>query len=124
MEPFSMSPVDKVPVKGTGYKNKELDKWSWLNFYDYFIAEYNEKVGDPLWISGKAKGAKKKIIEQSMAYRSNLVLKTMIDWLLGHYQDYPEWKEPTIGLVLGNHGWAKMIAEKAEKKLELDRHRS
>lgn len=125
-EPYNFSPVDlwKTSGKKGDWENADLKDWDWLCFYNYFLFVKDQKYGTIHWVTMKEKGKKKNVIEQSFAFWGKETFKAMIDWLVENYREYPEWKELHIGLVCGTHGWAKMIAEQAARKLELDKHRN
>jgi hypothetical protein len=119
-EYYSFSPVDKVPKKAGNYKDKEIECWKWLDFFNYFDDQHAKKIGKKRWTTLKERNSRKKIIEQSCDFRGKDVFKAMIDWVFENYRDYPDWKDIHIGLVCGSHGWANMIADNAEKQLKHD----
>ena len=118
---YNFSPVAKVPKRGTGYEDKNVEDWNWLDFWNYFRAEYLKTFKESAWTSIKYRNSRKKIIEQSYEYYGKDVFKAMIDWLFDNYEDYPQWNEISIGLVCGSHYWAKKINKHALEQMELDR---
>lgn len=118
MEAFNFSPVDRVP-SGT-YKDKPVDYWSWLDFYFYFENRYASNFGGRN-TSIYTRNSKKKAIEKAIDVWGRQTFKAMIDWLFDNYKDHPEWKSLHIGLLCGNHNWAKMIGENAIKQMEVDK---
>ena len=113
--------MGKTPATVGDYKHKEVKDWKWRDFYNYFDDQYAKIIGNKGWVTLKQHNAKKSIIEQSYEFWGKDVFKAMIDWLFENYEDFPQWKEVHIGLICGAHGWAKMIGEKAQKQLELDK---
>jgi hypothetical protein len=119
-EYFNFSPVEKKPAKVGNFKQKDVQDWKWMDFWNYFEDQYSRHCGYH-WITMKQRNSKKAVIEQSYNYWGKDVFKAMIDWLFENYKDFPQWKEVNMGLICGAHYWAKMIAEKAKEQMETDK---
>ena len=125
-EPFSFSPVDRIPTlkrQPGNYSNVAVEAWGWMDFYDYFEDSYlDAKNAEPIRLSNRAKGKWKTAIEKSYNFWGKETFRVMIDWMFDNAKDYPEWKSLDFSLLCGCHNWAKMIGEQAQKRIEFGKN--
>jgi len=117
---YAFSPVDKVPPKNKGYKNKSVGMWQWRDFYNYFSDKHTVVIG-PFSEAPKIVNARKAVIEQSYESQGKDVFKAMIDWVFDNYKDFPQWETVGINLICGAHYWARYIGAKAKEQIEVDK---
>lgn len=121
MDYYEYSSVEKIPEKMGNFKDKSVNDWTWLDFFNYFEAQKFQKTPIRNSCSLRERNSRKKTIEKAMETWGRQTFKAMIDWLFDNYKDHPEWKSLHIGLLCGNHNWAKMIGENAIKQMEVDK---
>lgn len=94
-----------------------VEKWDWLHFLEYWDARYMKTLnilspGRSKYTYPRLKGT----IEPSRQHWGNEIFKAMIDYVFDNLAYYPQWDNPTIGLVCGKHYWVQEISRKVQQK--------
>lgn len=71
--------------------------------------------------SVKSKLKYKRLIETAVAHWGEDTFKSMIKWICKHASEYPQ-LTIDINLVVGTHGWANHIAQKAQEEQGTEYH--
>jgi hypothetical protein len=114
---FPIMPVAEVPKPAGNYKGKGIEDWTWKDFQNYFDDKYAQKFGlKPPTYKAALRRAQ---IAYAVELRGKELFKAMIDYLLERPKRV-EWSSISMSLILGNHGWAIDISQKAKKKIDAE----
>jgi hypothetical protein len=110
----------KETSNSKGYKDKNIEQWTWADFLEYWDARYQVTLGIIPPARNKRDNPKfKGMIEPSREHWGNSLFKSMIDFVFSNLSVYPQWKNITIGLICGSHYWAEEISRKAQEQRKM-----
>jgi excisionase family DNA binding protein len=101
-----------------GYITRSLEEQVPLDHMYYFIKKHNSRmvVRHP-HLTDRQLEMHAREIKETMRLRGSVLLRAMIDYVVEHFEEHPEWDNVRIGMVCGDHALANQIAEEAEKEL-------
>jgi hypothetical protein len=108
----------EIPKKSGFYKGKPVEEWTWKDFQNYYEDRYTHTFS--IKPASYKAAMRKKQIEYSFELRGKALFKAMIDWLISHPKYSVTWTDANMSLIVGNHAWAREIAERAKKSIGKD----